>query len=78
MISEDQLDEYRVQGTKIRVIRDANPTNDVKGIVVAWDDEKVIIRKQNRKVVELDRKYTYLPFSEERPPEFMLPHEIVD
>jgi RNase P/RNase MRP subunit p29 len=76
MISDEQLDEYRVQGTKVRVIRDVNTANDVKGIVVAWDDATVLIRKQNRRVVTLDRNYAYQPFTEERPPEFALPHDL--
>ncbi|MNR65334.1 hypothetical protein D3C85_1883320 [compost metagenome] len=50
-----------------------NPANDVRGIVVAWNDEQVIIRKQNRKVVELDRNYVYQPYVDERPAEFTLP-----
>ena len=36
MINEEQLDRYRVDGTLLRVVRDADPKNDVKGIVVAW------------------------------------------
>lgn len=67
MISEEQLDQYRVNGTQIRVIRDADPANDVTGIVVAWDDESVLIRKRNRRVVKLSRTYTFQPFEQERP-----------
>lgn len=67
MITDEQLNEYRVEGVKIRVVRDANEKNDVKGIVVAWDDETVIVRKQNRKVVKLARSYTYQPLELERP-----------
>jgi RNase P/RNase MRP subunit p29 len=78
MISDEQLNEYRVQGTKVRVVRDVNTANDVKGIVVAWDDDTVLIRKQNRRVVTLDRKYAYQPYTEERPPEFELPHDLED
>jgi RNase P/RNase MRP subunit p29 len=66
MITEEQLDHYRVEGTLMRVVRDADPKNDVKGIVVAWDDETVMIRKQNRHIVKLDRKHQYQPFAEER------------
>ncbi|UVI30963.1 hypothetical protein [Paenibacillus spongiae] len=66
MISEEQLDHYRMRGTKLRVVRDANPANDVKGIVVAWDDTTVLIRKQNRRVLKLDRGYHYQPFTDER------------
>jgi len=67
MISDEQLDRYRQEGTVLRVVRDINPENDVKGIVVAWNDHQVMIRKMNRKVVILDRKYTYVPYTEERP-----------
>ncbi len=74
MISDEQLDEYRVHNTVVRVIRDVNPANDVKGIVVAWNDDQVLIRKQNRRVVQLERSYIYQPFTEARPPEFTLPH----
>jgi RNase P/RNase MRP subunit p29 len=66
MITDEQLDRYRVEGTKLRVIRDADPANDVKGIVLAWDANTVLIRKQNRKVLQLDRGYTYQPFEQER------------
>ncbi|GAA4863242.1 hypothetical protein GCM10023310_48370 [Paenibacillus vulneris] len=66
MISEEQLDRYRIEGTKLRVVRDADPANDVKGIVVAWDDATVMIRKQNRRIVKLDRSYHYQPMTEER------------
>lgn len=70
MITEEQLDQYRVEGTLLRVIRDIQPENDVKGIVVAWDDEHVLLRKRNRKIVKLDRSYTYQPFDEERKADF--------
>ncbi|WNQ09696.1 hypothetical protein MJA45_18965 [Paenibacillus aurantius] len=66
MITDDQLDEYRQAGTKLRVIRDADVANDVKGIVLAWDDRHVLIRKQNRRVLKLDRAYTYKPWEQER------------
>ncbi|OXM84087.1 hypothetical protein [Paenibacillus rigui] len=66
MISEEQLDQYRIEGTVLRVVRDADIKNDVKGIVVAWDDTSVMIRKQNRRIVKLDRGYYYQPFTEER------------
>lgn len=67
MISDEQLDEYRVAGTMLRVIRDANEANDVRGIVVAWDNEFVMIRKMNRRLLKLDRRYVYQPYDEERP-----------
>lgn len=66
MISDDQLDAYRVNGDKIRVVRDGLESNDVKGIVVAWNTELVMIRRQNRKVVKLDRNYSYQLFTEPR------------
>ncbi|TDF95901.1 hypothetical protein [Paenibacillus piri] len=66
MISEELLDQYRVEGTLLRVVRDADPKNDVKGIVVAWDDETVMIRKQNRRIVKLDRNHHYQPFANDR------------
>src|SRR5690606_41876072 len=55
---------FRSNGTKIRVIRDTEEKNDVKGIVVAWNDSDVLIRKQNRKVIKLSRRYVFQPFDE--------------
>jgi hypothetical protein len=78
MISENQLDLYRVDSTLLRVIRDVSPRNDIRGIVVAWDDESVLIRKKNRKVVKLSRGYVYQPYGDERPPEYMLPQEPIE
>jgi RNase P/RNase MRP subunit p29 len=66
MISDEALNDYRVNGTKLRVVRDSEPANDVKGIVVAWDEETVVIRKQNRNVVKLARSYTFQPWELER------------
>lgn len=66
MISDEQLDAYRLSGEKIRVIRDALPENDVRGIVVAWNDNQVMIRRPNRNIVKLDRNYTYQPSKEPR------------
>lgn len=66
MISDEQLDHYRQQGAKMRVVRDEYPANDVKGTIVAWDETTVLIRKQNRRVLKLDRRYHYQPFTEER------------
>ena len=67
MISDELLDQYRVEGTIVRVVRDADPANDVIGIVVAWNDRSVLIRKPNRKVVQLDRHYLYVPADKDRP-----------
>ncbi|MFD0714093.1 hypothetical protein [Paenibacillus sp. GCM10027626] len=61
MVTEEQLDHYRIEGTEVRVVRDALELNDVIGIVVAWDEESVIIRKGNRRVVKLSRSYLYEP-----------------
>jgi RNase P/RNase MRP subunit p29 len=66
MISDEDLNQFRVNGTKLRVIRDAETVNDVKGIVVAWDEQTVVIRKQNRNVVKLARDYIYQPWELER------------
>ncbi|WP_055108666.1 hypothetical protein [Paenibacillus ihumii] len=66
MISDEQLDAYRVSGEKVRVVRDALPENDVRGIVVAWDDTHVLIRRPNRNVVKLDRRYIIQPSREPR------------
>jgi hypothetical protein len=57
MITEEELDAYRVEGVKIRIVRDADPMNDVRGIIVAWDDESVMVRRPNRKIVKLSREY---------------------
>jgi hypothetical protein len=66
MLTDEQLDAYRVEGTLVRVIRDADPANDVKGYVVAWDDASMLIRRPNRRVVKLDRAYHIQPFAEPR------------
>jgi len=73
MITEEQLDAFRQEGTLLRVIRDMDPANDVKGIVVAWDDTHVLVRKPNRKMLKLGRDYVYQPFTAERPKEWTLP-----
>ena len=68
MISDEELDRNRQEGIKLRVIRDADEANDVKGIVMGWSDEQVLIRKQNRKSLKMDRSYTFQPWDEERKP----------
>jgi len=73
MITDEQLDRYRVDGTMLRVIRDADPANDVRGIVVAWNDDTVMIRKRNRRVLQLKREYVYQPIDAERPEEWTMP-----
>ncbi|MFB5266409.1 hypothetical protein ACE41H_06365 [Paenibacillus enshidis] len=67
MSSDEVLDVYRVSGEKVRVIRDGLKENDVVGIVLAWDDEHLLIRRPNRRVVKLSRNYTVQPFKEPRP-----------
>lgn len=66
MITEEELNHYREQDIWVRVVRDINPDNDVKGHVVAWDENSVLLRKQNRRVVTLSRKYHYQPYAELR------------
>lgn len=65
-VSDEQLDQYRIDGTKVRVVRDTLQMNDVRGIVVAWDDEFVLIRRPNRRVVKLRRSYAIGPAAEPR------------
>lgn len=67
MISDEELNAFRVGGEKVRVVRDSERSNDVRGIVVAWDAEQVLIRRPNRNVVKLDRNYLYQLTSEPRP-----------
>lgn len=66
MISDNELNEYRLSGQRVRVVRDAIESNDVTGIVVAWDDTHVMIRKRNRRIVKLDRSYSYHSADEPR------------
>ncbi|MDT9725011.1 hypothetical protein DUZ99_08385 [Xylanibacillus composti] len=66
MITDEQLNLYRLEGVKVRVIRDAEPKNDVLGIVVAWNEQEVLIRKQNRKVLQLSRSYRIQPADQPR------------
>ncbi|AJY73331.1 hypothetical protein [Paenibacillus beijingensis] len=63
LTSEEVLDGFRVSGEKVRVVRDGIEQNDVVGTVVAWDEETVVIRKANRRVVKLSRYYVYEPAS---------------
>jgi len=65
MISEEQLDEYRVNGVRVQVRHqvDSDGVRDIKGIVVAWDDETVLIRKQNRKIVRVPRTAGFEPLA---------------
>ncbi|MBP3961256.1 MULTISPECIES: hypothetical protein [Paenibacillus] len=66
MISEEQLNQFRVEGTSVRVVRDGMEANDVLGIVVAWDADSVVIRKRSRRVVKLSRSYVYEPVTAPR------------
>ncbi|WP_284640844.1 hypothetical protein [Paenibacillus silviterrae] len=66
MLTDEQLDAFRVAGTLVRVIRDADLANDVKGYVVAWDDQSMLIRRPNRRVLKLNRSYYVQPFAEPR------------
>ncbi|SDW56007.1 hypothetical protein [Paenibacillus sp. CF384] len=66
MITEAQLDQFRVDGTPVRVVRDGMEVNDVLGIVVAWDADSVVIRKRSRRVVKLSRSYVYEPVAAPR------------
>jgi len=66
MVSEEVLDKFRLSGESVRVIRDEIESNDVLGIVVAWDDEIVVIRKASRRVVKLSRAYRYIAATEAR------------
>lgn len=67
MVTEEQLDAFRRSGELVRVVRDNMENNDVKGIVVAWDDESVMIRKPSKRVVKLSRTYKYIAANQERP-----------
>jgi hypothetical protein len=66
VITEEQLDAFRQSGETVRIVRDELESNDVSGIVVAWDDSSVMIRKPSRKVVKLSRTYLYQPATEQR------------
>ena len=66
MISDERLDELRLAGDLVRVVRDGLESNDIIGFVVAWDPQHVIIRRRNRRVVKLDRNYSYQLKSEPR------------
>ncbi len=57
MISEQVLEQFRQSGETVRIIRDEMEQNDVYGIIVAWDDTSIMIRRQNRRVVKLSRSY---------------------
>lgn len=67
MLTDEQLNELRLRGTKVRVIRDNLAENDVRGVVVAWNETELLIRKPNRNVVKLPRHYTVIPADAPRP-----------
>lgn len=66
VVDENLLDAYRQSGEKVRVVRDEMEQNDVVGIVVAWDDESVMIRRPNKRVVKLSRSYSFQPAASPR------------
>ncbi|MFC3748542.1 hypothetical protein [Paenibacillus sp. GCM10012306] len=66
MISDEELNAYRISGEKVRVVRDGIASNDIRGIVLAWDESQVMIRRPNRNVVKLDRNYLIQPAKEPR------------
>ncbi len=66
MVSDEELNVYRIDGSEVRVVRDADEANDVKGTVIAWDSESLLIRKRNRRVVKLPRRYPIQLASEPR------------
>ncbi|MGZ9582915.1 hypothetical protein [Paenibacillus marinisediminis] len=74
MISDELLDRYRQEDTEVRVVRDILESNDVYGIVVAWDEQTVMIRKKSRRIVKLKRQYGYQPADEPR----QLPEGLLD
>lgn len=65
-MTDEQLDQFRIEGTKVRVVRDALEMNDVVGTVLAWDDEHMLIRRPSRKVVKVKRGYELQLASEPR------------
>lgn len=66
MITEEQLDAFRQSGEPVRVVRDGLAANDVYGIIVAWDDSSLVLRKVNKRVVKLSRDYTLERAADER------------
>ncbi|MBD7967093.1 hypothetical protein [Paenibacillus gallinarum] len=66
MITDERLNELRESGERVRVVRDNLEVNDVVGIVVAWNDEQMMVRKRNRRIVKLDRNYLIQLESEPR------------
>jgi hypothetical protein len=66
MITEEQLDAFRQSGEPVRIVRDGLAANDVYGIVVAWDDSSLVLRKVNKRVVKLSREYTLERAADER------------
>jgi len=66
VMTDEELDAWRIAGTTVRIVRDALEENDVIGLVVAWDDKDVLIRKPNRRVVKVSRSYRIQPADEPR------------
>lgn len=61
MVTDEELNRFRLSGEKIRVQRDSDPQNDVRGVIIAWDEKYVILRKPNRNLLKLPRYYIYSP-----------------
>lgn len=66
MITEEQLDAFRQSGEPARVVRDGVAANDVYGIIVAWDESSLVLRRINKRVVKLSRDYTLERAADER------------
>ncbi|WP_211747649.1 hypothetical protein [Paenibacillus sp. Marseille-Q4541] len=66
MITDEQLNELRESGERVRIVRDDLEVNDVIGIIVAWSDEQIMVRRRNRRIVKLDRNYLIQLHSEPR------------
>ncbi len=66
VITDEQLNELRESGERVRIVRDDLEVNDVIGIIVAWSDEQIMVRRRNRRIVKLDRNYLIQLHSEPR------------
>ena len=65
-LTDETLEALRLRGERVRVVRDINPENDVVGLVVAWNEQELLIRKPNKKVVKLKRSYQIQALGQER------------
>jgi hypothetical protein len=66
LITEEQLNRFRLSGEKVRVQRDQLPENDVRGVIVAWDEKYAVLRKPNRNLVKVPRYYIFTSAKEPR------------